>query len=340
MEETLGKRIAFHRKRLSLTQDALAERLGVTAQAVSKWENDQSCPDITMLPKLADIFHVTTDELLGMEPKAVHTAEVIAELPEADAVEEENTSGKNGLWEFQWDGGRRSSLGFALWILLSGVLLFLTGDAGIDTTIWEILWTSALLMFGLFGVIYPNFSIFRLGCAFLGGYFMCTEVFNQPLSRNFILPVFLMCFGISLLINALKKPKNSRAHILYNGKSIGKTSSHCTYDGETFDCSTSFGENSYLITLPRISAGSASLSFGELEVDLTGCEAFAPRCSIELNSAFGSLDVVVPKSVRIEPNISTSFAALDIKGHPAPDACSVIYVNGSASFGEITLRYL
>ena len=42
MEETLGKRIAFHRKRLGLTQDALAEQLGVTAQAVSKWENEVS----------------------------------------------------------------------------------------------------------------------------------------------------------------------------------------------------------------------------------------------------------------------------------------------------------
>ena len=45
MEETLGKRIVFHRKRLGLTQDALAELMGVTAQAVSKWENDQGFPE-------------------------------------------------------------------------------------------------------------------------------------------------------------------------------------------------------------------------------------------------------------------------------------------------------
>lgn len=59
MEETLGKRIVFHRKRLGLTQDALAELMGVTAQAVSKWENDQSCPDIGALPKLAEIFGIS-----------------------------------------------------------------------------------------------------------------------------------------------------------------------------------------------------------------------------------------------------------------------------------------
>ena len=42
MEETLGKRIVVHRKRLGLTQDALAELMGVTAQAVSKWESGVS----------------------------------------------------------------------------------------------------------------------------------------------------------------------------------------------------------------------------------------------------------------------------------------------------------
>ena len=76
MEETLGKRIVFHRKRLGLTQDALAELMGVTAQAVSKWENDQSCPDIGALPKLAEIFGISTDELLGVERKEVHPAAV------------------------------------------------------------------------------------------------------------------------------------------------------------------------------------------------------------------------------------------------------------------------
>ena len=45
---TLGKRIAYHRKRLGMTQEQLAQRVGVSAQAVSKWENNLSCPDITI----------------------------------------------------------------------------------------------------------------------------------------------------------------------------------------------------------------------------------------------------------------------------------------------------
>ena len=65
METTLGKRIAALRKQKDLRQDDIAQLLDVSPQAVSKWENDQTCPDIGLLPKLAQILGVTTDELLS-----------------------------------------------------------------------------------------------------------------------------------------------------------------------------------------------------------------------------------------------------------------------------------
>ena len=49
---TLGQRIAYYRKRAGLTQEELAEKCSVTPQAVSKWENDISSPDISLLPTL------------------------------------------------------------------------------------------------------------------------------------------------------------------------------------------------------------------------------------------------------------------------------------------------
>jgi len=61
---TLGKRISYLRRHQALTQEALAEHLNITAQSVSKWENDQSCPDIMTLPRLAELLGVTTDVLL------------------------------------------------------------------------------------------------------------------------------------------------------------------------------------------------------------------------------------------------------------------------------------
>lgn len=61
---TVGESIRYHRKRLNLTQAQLAERLNVTAQAVSRWENDTGLPDITMAVPLARALGTTTDELL------------------------------------------------------------------------------------------------------------------------------------------------------------------------------------------------------------------------------------------------------------------------------------
>ena len=62
--DTIGKRISEYRKKKNLKQDELAEMLGVSPQAVSKWENDLSCPDISLLPELSRILEVSIDEIV------------------------------------------------------------------------------------------------------------------------------------------------------------------------------------------------------------------------------------------------------------------------------------
>ena len=62
--DSIGNRIAKYRKDKKLTQEELAATLGVSSQAVSKWENDTSCPDISLLPQLCKELGITTDELL------------------------------------------------------------------------------------------------------------------------------------------------------------------------------------------------------------------------------------------------------------------------------------
>ena len=66
--ESIGRKIAFYRQAKGLTQEELSEKLGVSPQAVSKWETDAACPDIQLLVPLAKILEVTTDELLSAEP--------------------------------------------------------------------------------------------------------------------------------------------------------------------------------------------------------------------------------------------------------------------------------
>ena len=99
MEELrMGATIARRRKENGLTQEALANRLGVTNQAVSKWEGDVCCPDIQLLPALADALGLSLDALFGREapepPKEERPAEevkvetapigIVEKLPWAD----------------------------------------------------------------------------------------------------------------------------------------------------------------------------------------------------------------------------------------------------------------
>ena len=62
--ESIGNRIGRLRRQANMTQEALAEKLGISSQAVSKWENDLSCPDISLLAELSRILGTTADELL------------------------------------------------------------------------------------------------------------------------------------------------------------------------------------------------------------------------------------------------------------------------------------
>ena len=67
MTETFGQRFSRLRKAKGLTQDDIANKVNVSSQAVSKWENDINMPDVGILLNLGSILDVTTDELLGKE---------------------------------------------------------------------------------------------------------------------------------------------------------------------------------------------------------------------------------------------------------------------------------
>ncbi len=75
IQNTLANRIQTLRKENEMTQEELANRLGVTFQAVSKWEHGKAAPDILLLPQLADIFECPIDTLFARESKLVQVVE-------------------------------------------------------------------------------------------------------------------------------------------------------------------------------------------------------------------------------------------------------------------------
>ena len=64
---TMNENIKTLRLQKHLSQEALGELLGVSAQAVSKWECGLACPDLALIGPLTKLLHVTADELLGLE---------------------------------------------------------------------------------------------------------------------------------------------------------------------------------------------------------------------------------------------------------------------------------
>lgn len=85
---TIGETIKFYRKEKELTQGQLAELIGVSTQAVSKWETDAGMPDISQIVPLAKVLDVSTDKLLGYTDAAYEKAleEIRSQLPNINLI--------------------------------------------------------------------------------------------------------------------------------------------------------------------------------------------------------------------------------------------------------------
>ncbi len=122
----LGKNIYERRKAMGMTQDDLAAKLGVSPQAVSKWENNLSCPDISLLPEISKIFGVSVDELLSVEPSEVNAEPVKEDEPSPEsAYKEPIFTGKKAttLLITTERNGKTSNVRFPLGIVRFGLNL-------------------------------------------------------------------------------------------------------------------------------------------------------------------------------------------------------------------------
>ena len=94
---SLGKVIRKYRKNRNLTQEEMAGRLGVTASAVNKWENENSCPDITLLAPIARLLDISLDTLLSFR-EDLTTEEINEIVCEADSKLKEESYDEAFLW--------------------------------------------------------------------------------------------------------------------------------------------------------------------------------------------------------------------------------------------------
>lgn len=324
-ESTLGKRISYHRKRLGLTQEQLADRVGVSAQAVSKWENDLSCPDINLLPELADIFGITVDALLGKEP--AHPVE---------PVEAEDSHGRK---QFHMEWKPLEGIWFAIYILCIGSLLLLTAlQPELGVSWWTILWTTALFIGGLAAMVHKP-SFFPLAVTLAGAYFLVTEfgLWKVSFGWSVVIPAFLLLWGVSLLIDVLSVGKKRCRQVEASG---GETRYDCT-DGWMV-CEMSFRESTCAVATPLLRGGRIETSYGDFCIDLSDCKAVAPDCRIKLKLSFGDLTLRVPQrfAVSIDRCGGSFTGDIEFFGEPSQTPEGTISLDPNVSFGDLSIKYV
>ena len=114
----LADRIQYLRKQKHFSQEELADKVGVSRQAVSKWESGQSTPDLEKIVALSDLFEVTTDYILkGIEPAAMASKKTLYSLYLGFAVVFATIA---GIWSFT---ANRFRIDECLFIVIAGAVV-------------------------------------------------------------------------------------------------------------------------------------------------------------------------------------------------------------------------
>ena len=333
-EGTIGKRIQALRKERGLTQKQLAETVGVTPQAVSKWETDESCPDITALPLLAEALGVSVDTLLGAETRTVKRE--IAPVRDGGEVKKE---GKSFQWV--WHAGRISGILFGLFVLLAGVLVIVmkTKPEWFTTVgFWDLFWPSAIIFFGLSGCLSKDVSGFSLGVTALGVLFLLK---NLGVIEGSLWPIFLALILILVGVSIILRQFFRRRHVSspHNGERSGKFTCEYSEAGGFIHYTAKFGDDTEISRAEVFNGGEMTVSFGDYTLDLREVREFAEDAVLEVSASFGEATVLLPTTVRADVASAGSFSGKETVGSPDPDAPFVLRINASVSFGSLSIEY-
>ena len=346
-KETLGKRIAALRKAKGYTQEQLAEKVGVSAQAVSKWENDISCPDITLLPLLADLFGVSVDELLGVKPVEPH----VIILDKDETPKDENKGSRSFTWEWNKhrDTAKWGTIAFCIGAILGCTMFLLRSvpNLGLFQDIpekglaaWNYTWPLLLFTFGLisvkdhipFGIAVMAFSSYEFVRRALG----CPEYLFEIKWY-----VILLIFAIVALIMVLVGKRKKVIHINHKGDKDGDHTPvlNVTQDNNYLDADMSFGSGVITYDGETLNGGEIDMNFGDYKVDLRNVKSFRDNCLLKVDQNFGSLTIYLPSHVRLVKSSDTSFGSFATYGEPAPDADQSLIIRADVNFGTLQVKY-
>ena len=330
-QQSMGKRIMQLRKEKGYTQEQLAEMMGVSAQAVSKWENDVSCPDISILPMLAEKLGVTTDELLGVKPIE----------PKVVIVDGQNKKDGDGSFSVSWDGGKstkKDGIWFAVLVIVLGMAFLIQRLGFVSFGIWGIVWPAVIIGFGISWMI-KRFSIFSVAVAGVGLYFLLYNLGATTfvLTWSVIWPGLLVLLGLTILYEALVPNKHKFCGINFSGNKEKRSQYREENGFVNYECS--FSEENRKVAAEDFLGGDIEISFGKSELDLTDIKRVNQNARLDVDVSFATFDLIVPKTVRIFLKSDKSFGSIQMNGEPNPDASMSLNIDGDVSFGTMNIFY-
>ena len=338
--QTLGKRIAALRKEKGMTQEQLAEKVGVSAQAVSKWENDASCPDITLLPLLGDILGVSVDELLGVKPIEPH----VIIIDKEESAPEKRTGGKKFQWE--WHAGKWSTIAFCIGLILVCLVFLLRNFTPLFPD-----YTGKEITLNAWGYVWP-LLVFTLGLIFVRGEFIVGSalltVGGYEFVRRMLIPsgvslpgipwyVIVLIIAVMLLVKTIVKSLRPSSSGKYRGDRSPVM--NVSQENDCLDAELKFGDGTVVYEKEVFAGGKVEMEFGDYEIDLTGVKRFTENCVLDIVQSFGSLTVILPKHVRAVKSSDMKFASSASFGEPDVNAAQVLIVKSKVGFGALQIKY-